>query len=436
MFKRVALSFMGLALCLYVTPVQAVETDIGEPSSAFADLKDLDEITKAKFDAMIYTGIFNGVSENTFGLEGNINRAQFAKVAALIFGLEVDDSLKTSPFKDVKSDDPAYGYALPYIAVIHAAGITTGIGNGEFNPSGEVTKEQLATFLVRGLGRGEEPSGLQFSQDSTVSNWAGGYVQRALDLGLLDNNPDGTFGGKEEASRALLVTGGYETARTLEETKPLEISGADFAAGNKLLLTLTVGIDAKSVDLSKITINGVPLNPNLDSFVLSEDKKTIIINLHDGFQLDTSKTPVIAVNGLKTQFGNDVKNDESNKIPVTLTEPPVNSTAPIIQEPKPTPEPTNSNQGSNSTEGTESPNQGPNPNAGTESPNQGPNPNAGTENPNQGPNPNAGTENPNQGPNPNAGTENPNQGPNPNAGTESPNQGPDPTPGTTNPNQS
>ncbi|MGO4695388.1 hypothetical protein AB4Z50_14035 [Paenibacillus sp. 2TAB26] len=134
---------------------------------------------------------------------------------------------------------------------------------------------------------------------------------------MLENAPDGTFGGKEEASRGLLATGGFETARTFEETKHLEVSGAGFAAGNMLNLTLIVGIDVDSIDLSKITINGIALNPKLDSYVLSEDKKTIIIKLHDGFQL-TSKTPAIAVNGLKTQFGNGVKNDESNnkaKIP-------------------------------------------------------------------------------------------------------------------------
>ncbi|TYP71911.1 S-layer family protein [Paenibacillus methanolicus] len=63
----------------------------------------MDQATKAKFDAMISAG--------------------------------------------VKMDDHAYGYALPYIGAIKAAGITEGNGDGTFDPAGKVTKEQLATFL-------------------------------------------------------------------------------------------------------------------------------------------------------------------------------------------------------------------------------------------------------------------------------------------------
>ncbi len=269
-------------------------------SAEFTDLKDLDTATKAKLDALISVGIFDGMSEDNFGLKEEMNRAQFAKVMALVVGLKVDGNLKTSSFTDVKSDSPGVGYALPYIEAMKRAGITTGMGDGTFNPAGKVTKEQLATFLVRGLGMDDKAQETSGVGDQTVSSWAQGYVGLALELKLLSNAPDGTFGGNTPADRELLATGAFESARTLEESKPLEVSGADFAAGNKLNLTLTAGADPTSIDLSKITINGVPLNPKLDSFVLSEDKKTIIITLHEGFQLDTSKTPVINANGLKT----------------------------------------------------------------------------------------------------------------------------------------
>ncbi|WP_442602458.1 S-layer homology domain-containing protein [Paenibacillus sp. KN14-4R] len=309
-------------------------------SADFSDLKDLDAAAKAKFDALIQAGIFDGVSNNNFGLKEEMNRAQFAKVAALITGLDVNKDLKTSSFSDVKSDDSANGYALPYIEAIKKAGITAGMGNGEFNPAGQVTKEQLATFLVKMLGKGGGAASTPSVSDSTVSNWASGYVALALQLKLLNNSPDGTFGGQAPASRNLLATGGFETAKALETTKPLAVSGADFVAGNKLELTMTIGIDPNSIDLSKIMVNGVPLNPKLDSYVLSEDKKTIIIKLHEGFKLDTSKTPVIVVNGLKTLFGNDVKNEESKPIPVKVTKPPVTPQVVTYTPSAPTPTPT------------------------------------------------------------------------------------------------
>src|ERR1700730_17973146 len=87
-------------------------------SADFTDLKDLTADQKVKFDAMISAGIFDGVATGTFGLNDKMNRAQFAKVAALIFQLDVDTTLKTSSFSDVKVDDPANGYALPYIEAV------------------------------------------------------------------------------------------------------------------------------------------------------------------------------------------------------------------------------------------------------------------------------------------------------------------------------
>ncbi|WP_136605463.1 S-layer homology domain-containing protein [Paenibacillus dokdonensis] len=341
MNKKLLIGFTVLTIGL--TSAASIGSGIVEAktSADFSDLKDLDAATKAKFDAMISAGIFNGVSDASFGLKEEMNRAQFAKVAALIFGLNVNQDLKTSSFSDVKSDDTANGYALPFIEAIKAAGITDGVGGGAFNPAGQVTKEQLAAFLVRGLGQEAQAQSASGVSDNTVSDWAQGYVRLALEQRLLDNSPNGTFGGTTQASRELLATGSFESARTFEATGPLEVSGANFAAGNKLELTMTVGIDPNSFDLSKIMVNGVPLDPKLDSYVLSEDRKTIIIKLHEGFKLDTSRAPVIVANGLKTLFGNDVKNNESKPISVKVTVPPMTPpvTPPVVTYTPSTPTP-------------------------------------------------------------------------------------------------
>ncbi|BFT75979.1 hypothetical protein PAENIP36_74210 [Paenibacillus sp. P36] len=182
----------------------------GAKSSAdFSDLSGLDAGTKAKFDAMISAGIFDGVSNGVFGLHDKMNRAQFAKVAALIFGLKVDSTLQVSSFSDVSSSDPANGYALPYIEALKAANLTDGFGQGTYNPAGEVTKEQLAAFLIRGLNKDAQAKGTTGVNDNTVSSWAKGYAALAIQLNLLSNQADGTFGGIQPATRDLLVTSSY-----------------------------------------------------------------------------------------------------------------------------------------------------------------------------------------------------------------------------------
>lgn len=198
-------ALLGSTVFMYGPHPAAAKT-----SADFSDLTDLDAATKAKFDALISSGIFDGVSESTFGLKEEMNRAQFAKVAALVFQLKVDDKLTTSSFTDVRSDDPANGYALPYIEAVKAAGITDGYGEGTYNPAGNVTKEQLAAFTLRGLGQDEKAKSTPGVSDDTVSDWAKGYVALALDLKLLSNNADGKFGGTSNATRDLLLTGAYE----------------------------------------------------------------------------------------------------------------------------------------------------------------------------------------------------------------------------------
>ncbi|ANY65992.1 hypothetical protein BBD42_05600 [Paenibacillus sp. BIHB 4019] len=204
---------LSLLICLLLCVASTTLFAASAKSSAdFTDLKDLDAATKAKFDALISAGVFDGVSEGTFGLKEEMNRAQFAKVAALVFDLKVDSGLKTSSFNDVGSDSASYGYALPYIEAIKKAGITDGVGQGSFEPAGKVTKEQLATFLIRGLGKQEEAEQTPGVEDNSVSDWAKGYVAYALSNKLVTISADGTFGGKSNATREMLAITSYEVA--------------------------------------------------------------------------------------------------------------------------------------------------------------------------------------------------------------------------------
>ncbi|CAG7655500.1 S-layer homology domain-containing protein [Paenibacillus allorhizosphaerae] len=247
MFSSVALAAEGDN-----TTTEAGNADATKTSANFSDLKDLDAATKAKFDAMISAGIFDGVKEGTFGLKEKMNRAQFAKVAALIFGLKVDSSLKTSSFTDVKADDPANGYALPYIEAVKAAGITDGYAPGQFNPAGEVTKEQLATFLIRGLKKDKDAQATPGVADKTVSDWAKGYVALAIQLKLLSSGTDGTFGGASAATRDLLVTSAYEAQIQFKNlNKPVKASVSEAKATG--VQTVQVKLD-RDVDTKKATL--------------------------------------------------------------------------------------------------------------------------------------------------------------------------------------
>ncbi|MFC9778643.1 S-layer homology domain-containing protein [Paenibacillus chitinolyticus] len=214
----------------------------------FSDLKDLDAATKAKFDSMIQAGIFDGVEEGRFGLNDKMNRAQFAKVAALIF--ELKSSATTSSFEDVKSSDPANGYALPYIEALRVAGITDGKAEGKYVPAGDVTKEELATFLIRGLGKESEAKAKPGVSDKTVSDWAKGYVQLAQELKLFEAPAGQPFNGTAAATRDLLVTSAYQAQQVNNASKKLSLSEAKVAGVKKVSVKFNREVDTTKAQLT------------------------------------------------------------------------------------------------------------------------------------------------------------------------------------------
>ncbi|NOU95070.1 hypothetical protein GC093_17835 [Paenibacillus sp. LMG 31456] len=304
---------LAMAFSMFSSVALAADADAAKTSADFSDLKDLDAATKAKFDALISAGVFDGVKEGTFGLKDEMNRAQFAKVAALIFGLKVDTSLKTSSFSDVKADDPANGYALAYIEAVKAAGITDGYAPGQYNPAGKVTKEQLATFLIRGLGKDADAKATPGVNDATVTDWAKGYVALALNLKVLSNGADGKFGGNVNATRDILVLGAYEAKA---QYKGPAFNGkyaiSQFKATDANVLTLTLN-GALTEDAAK----NLKVEIKKDGSVITsgfttkwDDKKTVATLTFDSkFQESKYEATISGLSNI----------DETNKTASTTT---------------------------------------------------------------------------------------------------------------------
>ncbi|UJF33242.1 S-layer homology domain-containing protein [Paenibacillus hexagrammi] len=265
----------AMALSVFSSVAFADTAAATKTSDNFTDLKDLDAATKAKFDAMISAGIFDGVSDTEFGLKDEMNRAQFAKVAALIMGLDVNKDLKDSSFSDVSADDAANGYALPYIEALKSAGVTDGYGEGTYNPAGKVTKEQLATFLVRVLGKDADAKA-KTGDDTTVSDWAQGYVALALELKLFPA-AEGGFDGQSNATRDLLLTGAYEAKQQYVPAGKVSVTGAKAAGVQKVEVSFNKPVDTEKakISLKRGTVDVATTT------TWSDDKKTATLTLTD-----------------------------------------------------------------------------------------------------------------------------------------------------------
>ncbi|WP_426445618.1 S-layer homology domain-containing protein [Paenibacillus sp. S-38] len=222
--KKTLMTFLSLALVwMTLLPFAVSAASPGEVRIAaaktaddFKDLAGLPKDQKDKFNSLLSEGVFNGLSEDTFGLDVQMNRAQFAKVASIIFKLPVDGTLTASSFKDVSADDPANAYALPYIEALKKAGLTNGYdAEGVlYNPAGPVSRQELSAFLIRGLGLEEAASSAAPVADATVADWAKPYVALALEKKLMTAE-GASFDGTSPATRRMLALASYEAKNLL-----------------------------------------------------------------------------------------------------------------------------------------------------------------------------------------------------------------------------
>ena len=127
-----------LVRALEITPVS---------DGPFDDV-DSDNVHAENINAAAEAQITTGVTATTFEPNGQITRDQVASLLARAFDLdEIDDG----PFADV---DPGSVHAGNINAVAQAE-ITTGVTDTTFNPSGTVTRDQMASLLIRALHAAE-----------------------------------------------------------------------------------------------------------------------------------------------------------------------------------------------------------------------------------------------------------------------------------------
>ena len=163
--------FMALLLTLVLV--------FGSMSSAFAavneDVVDTDfEVAVGKLSAL---GIMEGYPDGTFRPEGQITRAEFAKIAVLALGL--NDAAEVSKSNTIFTDVNAFHWAAGYINVAVDRGILKGYPDGSYKPSNPLSNAEAITILTRLIGLAPV-----VDKEGT---WPANYITRANLEGVLDD---------------------------------------------------------------------------------------------------------------------------------------------------------------------------------------------------------------------------------------------------------
>ncbi|MGF9699777.1 S-layer homology domain-containing protein [Paenibacillus sp. MABNR03] len=173
-----------------------------------------------QFDALKAKGIFNGYPDGTAGLNKEMTRAEFAKVITKLLGLKEITGVYSYTDKNYN----AKNWAAPYIEAVTAAGIMEGKNTEKkiFDFNGKVTIEEMATILTRALDL-EVPT----ETNNSASAWAKGYVQAAINAGLLDSS----LNFQSNASRELLVGAAY----AVDQEQSLKVASYDVTEAGKVV---------------------------------------------------------------------------------------------------------------------------------------------------------------------------------------------------------
>ena len=183
-----------LAAALLATTVVAAAQGVG--TTTFSDVAPDSELGTA-VTRMAVAGVINGKPGGIFDPSGGLTRAEFVKIANLLF--HIDKPAETG-FYDVTDTHWAY----PYVMGAKQAGYIKGDDTGAFLPDQLVTREQVCAMVGRINGY-QNILGLKFDIKDPVSDWARQDVENALACGLFTLDANGEFGATRPITRAETV---------------------------------------------------------------------------------------------------------------------------------------------------------------------------------------------------------------------------------------
>lgn len=196
MKKHLTIWLLSIALLLGLAPeARAAEryADVPETHWAASDIARATEL-----------GLFQGVGGGKFGLGRPISRAAFATALTRLFGWE-----------EVRPGQPSYTDVSPdkwYYAAVETllANDAVAASSHTFRPDDELTRGEMASMLVRGLGYTSLAGGAEgYSVPFTDVNVNRGFITVAYDLGIMGGTgtnrfePD-AFATREQAAAVLV----------------------------------------------------------------------------------------------------------------------------------------------------------------------------------------------------------------------------------------
>jgi len=235
-FRKYAVTTMAAATAAATVVPAAVsaDTQAGFPDVS-PDSDHYDAIMK-----LVESGAISGYEDGTFGPHDSIYRGQVAVILAKQLDLDVPEDIAS--VLEVYSDvDETHRYAEE-IAAVTEANIFTG-KDGKFDPYGDISRQQMATVLVKGLNL--EDYNTDEDVEVNLDKVSDDHKDNVQILANLDITVQSYFDGYSDLSRGQFAT---FLVKSLEVVSSVDVEVESVSAINAKTLEVTFN---KELELTK-----------------------------------------------------------------------------------------------------------------------------------------------------------------------------------------
>ncbi len=182
-----------MIITLFFTQFGFADVTINKTALEFSDL---DETYWAYegIQKLVEAGIIDGYPDGTFKPEGDITRAEFVKIANLVFNYT--EKKENTHFSDIKLDDWFYDHVL----IAQNAGYILGYPDGTFKPNGLITRQELCVILDSINNFVLLPFDKTINDE--VSPWAVDYVSKVVSNRIMELDENNNFRATVKSTRA------------------------------------------------------------------------------------------------------------------------------------------------------------------------------------------------------------------------------------------
>lgn len=174
-------------------------------SSSSKIFDDLDTVAWAEesINKLYKLGAISGKGEKIFDPNASITREELCKIVAAAFKLERNDQAVAASFSDVEQGQ----WYTEYVELCYQNEVINGIGDNTFGVGRTVTREEIATILVRAA----EAAGksldyyftiFPFADEDEISDWAKKNVSILRECMIINGVGGGRFAPKDNVTRA------------------------------------------------------------------------------------------------------------------------------------------------------------------------------------------------------------------------------------------